>query len=134
MFRTPTAMLTALLALAVTSLGAAQSATDSTRRDITQDTRAVARDTVKLDKDIAMRDSVSATLTHDRNQLKASEARSDSLQKQLEQARKATPRDSAAIARDEKALANSRKAQERDLDRQQHELALLKEANATVEK
>jgi hypothetical protein len=98
--------------------------------DITQDT-GLGPDTW-LDKDIAMRDSVSATFTHDRNQLKASEK---SQRLAAEAARTGARRhrdDWAVITRDEKA-PRTRETQERDLDRQQHELALLKEANATVE-
>jgi hypothetical protein len=134
MFRIHTAVLTAMLALAVTSLGAAQTATDSTRRDLKQDNRAFARDTVKLNQDIAMRDSVRATLAQERNRMQVGDARIDSLQSQLDRARKATPRDSAAIKRDETALANARKAQDREIDRYKQEMSRLKLVEAKVRK
>jgi len=132
MFPIRTAVVTALLALAVTSLGAAQNATDSTRRDLKQDNRALARDTVKLHQDIAMRDSVSNALAQDRKQLKAGEARIDSLKAQLAKDRKA--HDTAAIKQDEKALNDAREAQERELDRMKREDARLKAVEAKVRK
>ncbi len=132
MFRIQTAVLTAMLALAVTSLAAAQNATDSTRRDLKQDNRALARDTVKLHQDIAMRDSVSDTLAQDHKQLKAGEAHIDSLQAQLAKDRKA--HDTAAVKQDEKALKDARKAQEQELDRIKREDARFKAVEAKVRK
>jgi len=68
----------------------------------------------------------------DRKQLKAGEARIDSLKAQLAKDRKA--HDTAAIKQDEKALNDAREAQERELDRMKREDARLKAVEAKVRK
>ena len=126
MFRRYPAALTALLVMSVTSLAAAQqAASDSSRRDPDRardrDERAITADTIKLHREIAVRDSARATLTQDQEQTRAVEARIDSLQADLKKDRQATPRDTAAINRDLTALKHMRQTLDRDLDRDRRE-------------
>jgi hypothetical protein len=137
MFRIHTAALTAVLALAVTSLGAAQTASDTSRtpkQDIRHDEHVIAVDSTKLHAEMAVRDSARSTLAQDQAQTRALGARVDSLKAQLDRERKATPRDSTAIARDEKALAAARKDRDRDLDRDKHEASRLASIEKKIDK
>jgi hypothetical protein len=122
------ATLTALLMLGAASFAQAQQATgDTTHRDSThaarvtaREDRAITTDTMRLHRDIAMRDSARATLSQDQAQTRAVGKQIDSLKTVLDRERKATPRDSTAIKRDEAALKQLRQQQDRDLDRDRH--------------
>src|SRR6476661_7655863 len=115
--RHPAALMT-LLALTVTLPAAAQ-----------QDQRTISADSIKLHHDIALRDSVRSALEADHDRIHADQARLDSLRPALAAARKATPRDPAAIKRDLAALDRANAALDRDLDqgkREEVRLAALK--------
>ena len=118
MSRTHPAALMTLLALTVTLPAAAQ-----------QDQRTISADSIKLHHDIALRDSVRSALEADHDRIHADQARLDSLRPALAAARKATPRDTAAIKRDLAALDRANAALDRDLDqgkREEVRLAALK--------
>jgi hypothetical protein len=139
MFRRYSAALTALLALAVTSLASAQqAASDSTRgtpgRIRARDERAITADTTKRDREIAVRDSVRAILAQDQARTRAEEARIDSLQAALKKERQATPRDTAAINRDLATLSGMRKKLDTDLDRSRKEKMRLESIEKKVQK
>src|SRR5690242_5873195 len=124
MFRTYSAALTTLVALTVTTLAGAQQASNdtahhakaSTTRDERQDRRTISSDSTRLRHDIAVRDSVRSTLDADHDRTRAASLRADSLRTALAAARKATPRDTAAIRRDTQALNQAKKTLDQDLD------------------
>ena len=99
MYRTYSAALTAVIALTVTSLGAAQQATNDTvhhtkpsaTRDQRQDRRMVATDSTRLRHDIAVRDSLRSALEADHDRTHAATLRADSLRTALAAATKPAP-------------------------------------------
>ncbi|MGH7513351.1 MAG: hypothetical protein ACREOQ_10550 [Gemmatimonadales bacterium] len=142
MSRTHPAALMTLLALTVTSLAGAQQASSDTAqhakpspgRDQRQDQRIISTDSIKLHHDIALRDSVRSALEADHDRIHADQGRLDSLRMALANARKAQPRDTAAIARDLAALNQAKQALDRDLDRDKQERSLLASMNRKVTK
>jgi chromosome segregation ATPase len=139
MFRRYSAAITAFLVMAVTSLASAQqAASDSTKGAPggvrARDERAVTADTVRLHREIAVRDSARATLARDQAQTQAEEARIDTLQAALKKDRQATPRDTAAINRDLATLTRMRKKLDSDLDRDHREKARLQGIETKVKK
>jgi hypothetical protein len=133
MLRITPAALTALLALALPSLAAAQTATDR-HRDVAHDERVVTRDTTRLDQEVAVRDSARTALAQDHYQTQAVAARIDSLQHLLDRERAAKPRDAAAISRDEAGLSAARKTRDQDLRRDQRAASHLAMVEQKVEK
>ena len=115
-----TAMLTALMTAAVTSLAAAQqSAPDSThqQRAIAHDEHAITNDRTRLHQDIALRDSARAALDRDPQRTQAEGMQIDSLKAKLDRDRKASPRDTALVNRELATLTRDRKQLDQDLDR-----------------
>jgi hypothetical protein len=124
MLRIHPAALTALLALALPALAAGQAAPDR-HAGVAHDERIITRDTTKLHREIADRDSARSALAEDRHQTQAIEAQIDSLQHRLDRERAAKPRDAAAISRDEAALGQAKKTRDRYLSRDKHAAARL---------
>jgi hypothetical protein len=141
MSRTYSAALMTLLALTVTSLAGAQQASSdtahhakaSTTRDQRQDRRTITADSIKLNHDIAVRDSARAMLEADHERTHATSLRLDSLRTALAAAKKASPRDTAAIRRDTQALNQAKKTLDQDLDRAKREAARLATLQKTVD-
>ena len=124
----------ALLVMGVTSVAHAQQATrDSLQRDRSRDDRAITRDTLKLQHDIAVRDSERAVLQHDQSSTSQDTQRIDSLKAELARLRKATPRDTAAISRDEALLKRRQQTLDTDLDRARREKKQADVAEKTVQ-
>jgi hypothetical protein len=139
MFRRYSAAIPALLVMAVTSLASAQqAASDSTKGAPGQirarDERAVTADTIRLHREIAVRDWARATLAHDHAQTQAEGARIDTLKAALNKDRQATPRDTAAINRDLATLTTMRKKLDSDLDRDHREKTRLQGIETKVKK
>jgi hypothetical protein len=142
MFRVSSAALTTLLALSVASLAGAQQASSDTAhhsqapltRDERHDRRTISADSTKLHHDIAVRDSVRSAVEADHDRTHAATLRADSLQAVLAAARKATPRDSAAIKRDLAALNQAKRALDQDLDRDKRAQAELVAINHKVDR
>ena len=119
------AMATALLMLGAASLAQAQQATsDTAGRDSThamrvraRDERTITADTVRLHREMAIRDSARTLLDQDQAQTHATGKQIDSLKAVLDRERKATPRDTVAINRNLAALTGLRQKLDRDLDR-----------------
>jgi hypothetical protein len=133
----PIATLAAVLTAALTSLAAAQqTAPDSThlQRDMSRDQRQISADTVKRDKEIAMRDSARATLNQDQTKTHSEALAIDSTKAQLAREEKASPRDTAAINRDKAKLEQERKQLDQDLDRSQKEKAKVEKMDKQVQK
>jgi hypothetical protein len=138
------ATLAAVLTAALTSLAAAQQAApDSSHltRAIARDQRVIGTDTLKLNRDIAMRDSARTALALEHHRTQAETARIDSLKTKLDRDRKATPRDTALINRETATLTNDRKQLDSDLDRDRKAAAredkieqrVKKESNAAID-
>lgn len=122
----PIATLAAVLTAALTSLAAAQQAApDSSHltRAIARDQRVIGTDTLKLNRDIAMRDSARTALALEHHRTQAETARIDSLKTKLDRDRKATPRDTALINRELATLTHDRKQLDQDLDRDRKQAA-----------
>ncbi|MFL5496437.1 MAG: hypothetical protein ACJ8DC_18780 [Gemmatimonadales bacterium] len=139
MFRRYSAAITALLVLAVTSLASAQQAASDSGRVVpgrirARDERAVTADTIKLNRETAVRDSARAALGRDHAQTQAEEARIDTLQAALKKDRQATPRDTTAINRDLATLTRMRKKLDSDLDRDHREKTRLEGLEKKVQK
>ena len=118
------ATLAVLLTLGAATLAhAQQSAGDSThsQRARARDERAVTTDTIRLHRDIAIRDSARAALDQDRRQQQADEHQLDSLQAVLTRDRKAKPRDTAAVKRDLAVVTGQRQKLDGDRDRAHRE-------------
>jgi hypothetical protein len=122
----PIATLAAVLTAALTSLAAAQQAApDSSHltRAIGRDQRVIGTDTLKLNRDIAMRDSARTALALEHHRTQAETARIDSLKTKLDRDRKATPRDTALVNREMATLTHDRKQLDQDLDRDRKQAA-----------
>jgi hypothetical protein len=127
--------LTALLILGVTSLGhAQQSASDTARRDADRirDKQALTTDTIKLHRDIALKDSAQAMLLRDRTRTQTDEKQLDSLRAMLKHDRQASPRDTAAIAKDQAAVTSLEKKVKMDRDQTRREETRLDLAQKAV--
>ena len=121
-----TGALTALLILGVTSLGhAQQSASDTTRRDADRvrdrDQQALTTDTIKLHRDIAVKDSAQAMVNRDRAQLKTDETQLDTMRATLKRNRQASPPNTAAIDKDAAAVKSLEKKVDEDRARANRE-------------
>jgi hypothetical protein len=131
------ATLAAVLTAALTSLAAAQqTAPDSThlQRDMAHDQGQISADTVKRDKEIAMRDSLRTTLDQDQAKTHSETLAIDSTKARLASEEKASPRDTAAINHDKAALAQERKQLDQDLDRSQKEKAKVEKLDKQAQK
>jgi hypothetical protein len=136
------ATLTALLMVGAASFAHAQQVTgDTTHRDSThaarvtvREDRAIATDTMRLHRDIAMRDSARTTLNRGQAQTSALGKQIDSLKTVLDRERKASPRDTTAIKRNEAALKQMRRQQDRDLDRDRREKSRVESIEKRVDK
>jgi hypothetical protein len=132
-----TATLAGLMTAAVTSLAAAQQAApDSTHqaRAVAHDQRAITTDTVKLHRDIAVRDSARAALDREHQRTHAEGLQIDSLKARLAREEKATPRDNALVKRDLAMLTRDRRQLDRDLDRDRQEAARVDTIEQRVKK
>jgi hypothetical protein len=130
-----TGALTALLILGVTSLGnAQQSASDTARRepDRVSDKKALTTDTVKLHRDIALKDSAQAMVNRDRAQLKTDETQLDSLRAALKRDRQAAPPNTATIDKDAAAVKSLEKTVDEDRARANREETRLDVAQKAV--
>jgi hypothetical protein len=129
-----TGALTALLILGVTSLGHAQQSADTAKRDADgdRDKQALTTDTIKLHRDIALKDSAQAMLLRDRTQTQTDEKQLDSLRAMLKHDRQASPRDTAAIAKDQAAVTSLEKKVKMDRDQTRREETRLDLAQKAV--
>lgn len=136
------AMATALLMLGAASLAHAQQATsDTAGRDSThaarvraREQRAITADTIRLHREVAIRDSARSMLDRDQAQTRATGKRIDSLKAVLDRERKATPRDTVAVNRNLAALTGLRQTLDRDLDRDRREKARVDSLDNRVRK
>jgi hypothetical protein len=135
-------MTAALLVLGVTSLAHAQQATsDSARsrsaqlaRVRSRDQRAITTDTIRLHREIAIRDSARTMLDQDQARTHAIGTQIDSLKAVLDRERKATPRDTVAINRNLTALTGLRQKLDRSLDRERREKTRVDSLDSRVRK
>jgi hypothetical protein len=124
----------AVMVMGIATAGHAQQATDSLQRDRTHDERAVTRDTLKMNHDIAVRDSVRTLLQQDQARTAVTTKQIDSLQADMTRARQASPRDTAAIARDEASVKRLQAVLDKDLDRSRSEKQRLAFTEKTVQR
>jgi hypothetical protein len=141
MFARHTATLTAALILGMAAVAHAQQSTDTTKQitDSLQHARhhgekMITRDTVKLNRDIAVRDSVRKVLDQDQAAATAEGKKIDSLKLALDKERKATPRDNAAITRTEAALKEAQSRHDQMLDKASREKKREEFAEKTVKR
>lgn len=141
MFARHTATLTAALILGMAAVAHAQQSTDTTKQatDSLQharhhDEKMITSDTVKLNRDIAVRDSVRKVLDQDQATATAEGKKIDSLKVALDKERKATPRDSAAINRTQAALKQAQSSHDRMLDKASREKKRAEFAEKTVKR
>jgi hypothetical protein len=131
------ATLASLMTAALTSLAAAQQAApDSTHqaRAMAHDQRAITADTIRLHRDIAVRDSARAALDREHQRTHAEGLQIDSLKARLAREEKATPRDSALVKRDLAMLTRDRRQLDQDLDRDRREAAHVDSIEQRVKK
>ena len=117
MFRMLSAALTLLLTLSLTSLARAQ---DLQPHD-PEDAGGAPAGATELDRDIAIRDSTRTAVAEDRALIQVDQARLDSLQGALVNAREATPRDAAALRVTAAAVKETKRAVAHDVDRARRE-------------
>ena len=86
----------------------------------------------ELDRDIALRDSTRAVVAEDEARIQVDQARLDSLETTLANAREAVPRDAAATRRAADAVKAARKSVAHDVSRTKHERELLAELETKV--
>jgi hypothetical protein len=141
MFARHTATLTAALIFGMATVAHAQQSTDTLHqvRDSLQharhhDQKMVASDTVKLQRDIAIRDSVRTSLTRDQAASQADQKRIDSVKAVLDKERKATPRDSAAINRNLALVKRLQTTHDQELARSRQEKKRLDFDEKTVKR
>jgi hypothetical protein len=117
MFRMLSAALTLLLALSLTSPVRAQ---DLQRGD-PQDAGPAPAGATELDRDIAIRDSTRTAVAEDQALIQVDQARLDSLQAALVNARESTPRDAVAVTRTAAAVKETKRAVAHDVDHARRE-------------
>ncbi|HEY8258970.1 MAG TPA: hypothetical protein VIG08_15025 [Gemmatimonadales bacterium] len=135
------ATLTALLFLGVAPVASSQQTTDSLHQttDSLQharhhDAKMITTDTVKLHRDIAIRDSTRASLTRDQTASQADQKRIDSVKAVLANERKATPRDTAAINRNLALVKRLQSTHDQELDKSRQEKKRLDFDEKTVKR
>ncbi len=141
MFARHSATLAAALIFGMATVGHAQQSTDTVKQadDSLQHARhhgekMITSDTVKLNRDIAIRDSVRKVLDSDQAAATAEGKKIDSLKVVLDKERKASPRDAAAISRTQGEINQAQSRHDQMLDKASREKKRSEFAEKTVKR